>query len=134
MPCLFNMLFLALWKTMLTKLFSVKRNRWCWKLLIRMFLKLWQYRIIWHLFAGFKTIILCSVHSAWFVKMYFLLKYGSWKPQLESWNTNHESLNWTLKCNPGKVDLTRTLSFIRQSDFEVYYNTLNMQVESTRQE
>ena len=25
-----------------------------------------------------------------------LLKYGSWKLQLESWNTNHESLNWTL--------------------------------------
>ena len=26
----------------------------------------------------------------------FLLKHGSWKLQLESWNTNHESLNRTL--------------------------------------
>ena len=28
--------------------------------------------------------------------MCFLLKYGSWKLQLESWNTNHEWLNRTL--------------------------------------
>ena len=61
-----------------------------------MFLKLWHCRIIWYLFVSFKTIILCSVHSVRFVKMCFLLKYGSWKPQLKSWNTNHESLNWTL--------------------------------------
>ena len=32
--------------------------------------------------------------------MCFLLKYGSWKPQLELWNTNHESFNWTL---PGQL-------------------------------
>ena len=29
--------------------------------------------------------------------MCFLLKYGSWKLQLESWNTNHESFNRSLK-------------------------------------
>ena len=28
--------------------------------------------------------------------MCFLLKYGSWKLQLELWNTNHKLLNWTL--------------------------------------
>ena len=28
--------------------------------------------------------------------MYFQQKYDSWKLQLESWNTNHKSLNWTL--------------------------------------
>ena len=28
--------------------------------------------------------------------MCFLLKYGSWKPQLELWNTNHESFNLNL--------------------------------------
>ena len=48
------------------------------------------------LICSFKTIILCSVHSIRFVKMCFLLKYGSWKPQLKSWNTNHEPLNRTL--------------------------------------
>ena len=41
-----------------------------------MFLKLWHCRIIWYLFVGFKTIILCSVNSIRFVKMWvFLLKY-----------------------------------------------------------
>ena len=43
---------------------------------IRIFLKLWHCRIIWYLLVGFKTIILCSVHSIRFVKMcFFLLKY-----------------------------------------------------------
>ena len=62
-----------------------------------MFSKLWQYQIIWYLFAGFKTTTLCSVRSfydSW--NMFFLLKYDSWKLQLESWNTNHESLNQSL--------------------------------------
>ena len=47
---------------------------WCQKLSIRMFLKLWQYRIIWYLFTGFKIIILCSVHSLWFVRYVFSAK------------------------------------------------------------
>ena len=48
------------------------------------------------LFAGFKTIILClfTGYDSW--NTCFLLKYGSWKLQLDSWNTNHESLNRTL--------------------------------------
>ena len=57
-----------------------------------MFSKLSHCRIIWYLFSGFKTIILCSVHPKWFVKMYLLLKYGSWKLQQELWNTNHNLL------------------------------------------
>ena len=51
--------------------------------------------MIWYLFAGFKTGILCSGHAIWFVKYVFLLKYDLWKLRLESWNTNHESLNRT---------------------------------------
>ena len=31
--------------------------------------------------------------------MGFLLKFGLWKCQLDSWNTNHESLNQTLKTS-----------------------------------
>ena len=37
---------------------------------------------------------LFTLYNSW--NMCFLLKYGSWKLQLESWNTNHESLNRTL--------------------------------------
>ena len=66
----------------------------CWWV----FLKLCHCQIIWYLFAGFKAMILCSVHSIWFVKC-FLLNYDLWKLQLESWNTNHESLYQTLKKN-----------------------------------
>ena len=35
------------------------------------FLKLWHCQIICYLFAGFKAIVLCSVHSIWFVKYVF---------------------------------------------------------------
>ena len=58
----------------------------------KMFLKLCKCRIIWYLLTGLKIIILCCVHSKRFVKYVFSAKYGSWKLQLESWNTNHESL------------------------------------------
>ena len=37
---------------------------------------------------------LFTLYDSW--NMCSLLKYGSWKLQLESWNTNHESLNRTL--------------------------------------
>ena len=62
-----------------------------------MLLKLWPCRVIWFLFEGFKTIILCSIvcrlmfhslYDSW--NIWILLKYSSWKLQLESWNTNHE--------------------------------------------
>ena len=66
--------------------------------LIKMFSKLWQYQIIWYLFAGylFKDHNLVFLpYDSW--NMCFLLKYDLWKLQLESWNMNHESLDWTLK-------------------------------------
>ena len=40
---------------------------------------------------------LLTLYDSW--NMPFLLKYGSWKLQLESWNTNYESLNRTLSSN-----------------------------------
>ena len=43
-------------------------------MLIRVFLKLWHCQIIWYLFAGFKVIILLSVHFIWFVKYVFSAK------------------------------------------------------------
>ena len=53
--------------------------------LTRMFLKLWHYHIILYLFADFKTMILClfTVYDSW--NTFFLLKYGWWKLQPESW-------------------------------------------------
>ena len=55
------------------KTFARYRIGWCWKSLIRMFLKLWHDHIIWYLFPGLRTIILCSVWSLWFVKYTFFL-------------------------------------------------------------
>ena len=52
----------------LHKTFMPLKNGWCWTLSIRMLLKLWHFQVIWHLFAGFKTVILCSAHSIWFTK------------------------------------------------------------------
>ena len=39
------------------------------------------------------NLVLCSLNT--FCEI-FLLEYGPWKLQLESWNTNHELLNQTL--------------------------------------
>ena len=39
-----------------------------------MFLKLWHCQIIWNLFLGLKIIILCFVHTVWFVKYVFFAK------------------------------------------------------------
>ena len=75
---------------------TLKKWMTVWILSIKMFLKLSQSRIIWYLLGGFKTIILCSVYSLRFVKCFFWLKYGSWKIELELWNTNRESWNRTL--------------------------------------
>ena len=87
----------------LQNFYSVKRNGLCWKSLIRMF---WQCLIIWYLSVGFKTIILCSIHSIRLVKICFLQKYNSWKPQLELWNTNHESLVRAFKTGGGGAQCT----------------------------
>ena len=65
-----------------------------------MCLNLWHDQMIWYFLAGLKTkIILCFTHpiyDSW--NLCFLLKYISWKLQLESWNTNHKLLNRTVKC------------------------------------
>ena len=47
---------------------------WWRKLLVKGFLKLWCCQIIWLLFAGFKTIIFCFVHTIWFMKYVFPVK------------------------------------------------------------
>ena len=47
---------------------------WWRKLLVKGFLKLWRCQIIWLLFAGFKTIIFCLVHTIWFMKYVFPVK------------------------------------------------------------
>ena len=51
-----------------------------------MLLRLWHCWILWYFLAGFKTIILCLVHSNTIYKMCFLLRYGLWKFQLKSCN------------------------------------------------
>ena len=91
-----NCLVFAICKNDIWKLLLNKEMEWCQKSSIRMFSKLWQYQIVWYLFAGFKTIILCSVPLYDLSNTCFLLRYDSWKLQLESWNTNHESLNQTM--------------------------------------
>ena len=57
----------------------------CWQSLIRVFLILWHFQIIWYFLASFKTIILCCVHSIWFVKYVFL--------ELSNWTALSVSLN-----------------------------------------
>ena len=50
-----------------------------------------------YLFVGFKTIILCYVHSIQFMKYVFSAKTWLVKTSIrESWNKNHKSLNQTL--------------------------------------
>ena len=43
----------------------------CWKSSVKIFLKLWYWQIIWYLFVGFETIMLCFVHSVWFTNYVF---------------------------------------------------------------
>ena len=87
------------------KTFAWQKDWWSLKSLIGMFLKLLPYWIIWYLFVGFKTIILCSVHSIHFMKYVLSAKYGLWKGKVESWNMNHKLLNqilmlaWNCKKN-----------------------------------
>ena len=50
------------------------------------------------LFAGLRTIILCSVHSAWFVKYAFSAKIWFWKISARiKTSTNYKLLNQTLQ-------------------------------------
>ena len=62
-------------------------------------LKLWHCQITWYLFAGFKTIILFFFTVSDLSNTCFLQKYGLWKLQLNSWNTNDELINQTLTPN-----------------------------------
>ena len=51
------------------------------------------------LVCRFETIILHFARYIWFVKYVFSAKIWLVKTlTLESWNMNHESLNWTLSC------------------------------------
>lgn len=59
---------------------------------------LWDCQIIWYLYAGFMTIILCSVHSTLIHEICVFSWNVLWKLQLDLWNTNHKFLNWTLNC------------------------------------
>ena len=63
--------------------------------------------IIWYLFAGLNL-----VFSPFYIirEICFQQKYDSWKLQLESWNTNHESLNRTLKVTLRFIYLQRKVT------------------------
>ena len=52
------------------------------------------------LITGFNTIIFCCVHFIWFMNYMFSTKMWLWKLLVESWNSNHRSLNETLHCLP----------------------------------
>ena len=86
-------------------------NGWCWQLAKRIFLKLWHCQVIWYLFAGLKII---SFTPYDLLNMCFLLKYGSWKLQLESWNANHELLNRILQIFP---NFAHTIKNARKQNF-----------------
>ena len=66
--CFSNCHFQLCKKWCLQNFYSVKKQM--------MLLKLWHCWLIWYLFAGFKTLILCSGHSIWFVK--YLLSAKIW--------------------------------------------------------
>ena len=83
-------------KMMFRRLLLGKEMKWCQKSSIRMFSKLWHYRIIWYLFAGFKTVILCSVHSIWFVK--YVLAAKMWFVKTSFRIMKYESQD--VKSNP----------------------------------
>ena len=92
-----------------------------WKLPTGMLLRFWHWWILWYFLAGFKTIILCLVHSNTIYKMCFLLRYGLWKFQLKSCNI----LNRTLQ-NMIFEFLSPTFSF-HSSFFEFLSPTFSFQ-------
>ena len=82
--------------------FAIRYVRLCKKLYNFYLTKKWMimgivdkndYQIIWYLFADL-NLVFCPFYMI--REVCFQQKYDSWKPQLESWNTNHESLNRTL--------------------------------------
>ena len=79
------------------KTFALKKNRWSWNLSIRiMKIKSWHCQIIWYLFAGFKTIIFCSVQSLWFVKYMFSAKIWLVKTRIVKYESR------VVKSNPAQ--------------------------------
>ena len=78
--------------------FTWQRNGWWWKSWIINDNR----KIIWYLFAGLNLVFKsCPVYMI--REICFQQKYDSWKPQLESWNTNHDSLNRTLHTETGQL-------------------------------
>ena len=63
--------YLPIYCVKLPNFYSIKKWMRYWKLSRIILLKLWHYQITWHLFAAFKTIIFCSLHSMWFMKYRF---------------------------------------------------------------
>ena len=82
------------------KTFALYRIWWWRKLSIKMFSKLCHCRIILYLFAGFKIIILCSVHPKWFMKFVFSAKM--WFMKTSTRIVNYESQ--VAKLNPGNPE------------------------------
>ena len=68
----------------------------------RIFLKLWHCQIIWYLFESFKTIILCSPCSVWFVK--YVLSAKIWFVKTSTRIVTYES--WVVKLNSGVKSFT----------------------------
>ena len=107
--------YLRVHKKLVYKTFLPWRNGWCWILLIRMFLNLWQCQIIWNLFAGSTTIILClfTVYGSWnmfFTKIWFL--------KTSTKIVKHEL--WVAKTNPKYCKRMNDKDFIYQWDTEIH--------------
>ena len=104
---IFAICYLRVRKKWFLQNFARQRNGCCCKSSIRM-LKFWHCQIIMYLFAGFKTMILCSIHSLWFVKYVRSAKIWSVKTstrivKYESRVVKNQtillSLNWTNNNN-----------------------------------
>ena len=105
---------------MFEKLLLNKEMKWCWKSAVRMLLKSRRWRVTWYLFAGFKTIILCSVHSIWFVKYVFSAKI--WFVKTLTRIVKYESR--VVKSNPTKDDLNCRIWYVGFSKFSKILSNL----------
>ena len=85
-------------KWCLQNFYSIKKE---WSS-IKIFLELWHCRIIWYLFEGFKTTIVCSVHSVRFVfstKIWFVktsTRIVKYKSRIIRSSPDLFSFNWLL--------------------------------------
>ena len=80
--------------------------------------------IIWYLFAGL-NLVFCLFYII--REVCFQQKYDSRKLQLESRNTNHQSLNWTLK-----VTLPHMLNNILATQMQGYFQSaINNRISKT---